>query len=136
MTPKADETYYLKEVPTSYLAQPKVVTVKDDFGNGEITSLHFLSVTDTNIYRAGGVKVDNSDKRGAFAKTFTMTQNPDFSNGEAKTAQDLFNLPGYLTVVQDTNFATGNRTLQGYWTTYDSITVYGIANNIRNATIG
>ena len=125
--------YYLKEVPSSYLAQPVAVAIRDNYGKGNITSLHFLSATDTNIYRAGGIKLKDNDKKGTFAKNFKLTQN----NGGTKTitAKSQFGLDGYLTVVNGGTEGGNYTACQAYWTTYDNVNVYGIEANIKDITI-
>lgn len=125
--------YFLKEVPTSYLAKPVAITIRDDYGKGDITSLHFLSVTDTSIYRQGGIKLKGTDKKGSFATSFKLSQN----NGSTTTitSQSQFSLPGYLTVVNGGTESGAYTACQAYWVTYDSVTVYGIEANIKDITI-
>ncbi len=132
--------YYLKEVPTSYLAKPVAVTIRDDYGKGDVVSLHFLSVTDTSIYREGGIKLNNSDILGAFSQSFTLTQNNSDTAPTTITADSQFKLPGYLTVVygggdEGTTVVDEYTGCQAYWTTYDNVKVYGIQQNIRDIDI-
>ncbi|MBR2553975.1 MAG: InlB B-repeat-containing protein [Aeriscardovia sp.] len=115
------DIFYIKEVPSSYLAAPKVATVVGDYGNGDITSITILSVIDTNIYRAGGC----NDIKGTLSSSFTMTQNKGGS--ETTTAKKLFGLDGYL-IINSWNTATGTYTLVPFWTTYDSVTVNSNSN--------
>ncbi len=126
--------YYLKEVPTSYLAQPVAASIRDNYGAGDITSLHFLSVTDTNIYRQGGIKLNGTDTRGTFAKNFVLTKH----NGSTTTITSLsqFGLEGYLTVVNAGTTGGQYSACQAYWLTYDNVKVYGIEANIRDIDIG
>ena len=125
--------YYLKEVPTSYLAKPVSFTIRDNYGKGKITNLYFLSVTDTNIYRQGGIKLYGNDTLGSFAKNFTL----DRHNGKTETftAKDLFGLEGYVTVVSNGTTGGNFTNLQAYWVTYDYVTVYGISTNLKNIEI-
>lgn len=117
----AGDIYYIKEVPSSYLASPLVATVVSNYGNGELTSLTILSVIDTNIYRSGG---ENTTK-GTFASTFTMTQNAGDTN--TFTANDLFGLDGYL-IVNAWTKDSGTYELTPFWITYDNITVNSNSN--------
>ena len=121
------DVFYIKEVPSSYLAAPKIATVKADYGAGALTSVSILSVVDTTIYRAGGI----NGTKGTFASSFTMTQN----NGgtSSTTAKQLFGLEGYLTVNAWATTEVSNLTLVPFWTTYDSITVN--SNSSRTITI-
>ena len=135
--------YYLHEVPSAYLATPKVATVRDNYGNGNITKMFLLSVVDISIFKAGGVKVINTDTKGAFAKTFTLTQYDEVlgkvTANEAKTSSDLFNVKGYLTVTDGTSCkANGTYTLDPYWITYDGVTVHGsdvVAGHAKTITV-
>ena len=126
--------YYLKEVPTSYLAKPVSFTIRDDYGKGKITNLYFLSVTDTNIYRQGGIKLNGNDTLGSFAKNFTLDRN----NGKTETftSDQLFSgLTGYLTVVSNGTTGGDFKALQAYWVTYDYVTVYGVEANLKDILI-
>ena len=125
--------YYLKEVPTSYLAKPVSFTIRDNYGKGKITNLYFLSVTDTNIYRQGGIKLNGNDTLGSFAKNFTLDRN----NGKTETftATDLFGLNGYVTVVSNGVKGGDFTNLQAYWVTYDYVTVYGVEANLKDIQI-
>ena len=126
--------YYLKEVPTSYLAKPVSFTIRDDYGKGKITNLYFLSVTDTNIYRQGGIKLNGNDTLGSFAKNFTLDRN----NGKTETftSDQLFSgLTGYLTVVSNGTTGGDFKNLQAYWVTYDYVTVYGVEANLKDILI-
>ena len=121
------DVFYIKEVPSSYLAAPKIATVKADYGAGALTSVSILSVVDTTIYRAGGI----NGTKGTFASSFTMTQNGGGSS--SVTASDLFGLPGYLTVNAWATTEVSNLKLVPFWTTYDNITVN--SNSSRTITI-
>ena len=130
----AGAVFYIKEVPTSYLAQPFAVSIREEYGQGAISALYFITDTDTSIYRAGGVKLQGVDTKGSFTKTFTVTQN----NGATTdlTAKSKYGDEGYLAVVNKADLAAGEyAACQGYWTTYDGINVYAIAKNIRDITI-
>lgn len=125
--------YVIKEVPTAYLAQPKAVTIRDNYGHGDVTALHFISVTDSNIYRQAGIKLKGTDTRGMLAKSFTLQQN----NGgtEKLTPQSLFGMDGYLAIVSKGTETGSYTACQAYWITLDGVTVYGIEANIKDITI-
>ena len=125
--------YFIKEVPTSYLAKPVAIEIREDYGAGALSNLHFLSVTDTNIYREGGIKLHGDRVKGTFAKNFTLAQN----NGGTTTitASDQFGLEGYLTIVNPEAASGTYSACQAYWITYDYVVVYGIEANIRDITI-
>ena len=125
------DVFYIKEVPSTYLASPKVAYVYNP-GYNAFTSICALSVVDTTIYRAGGVVTGNTHDKGTFASSFEMAQN----NGASKTvdSSDLFNLSGYLTI-NDMDTAKGvTYSLTPFWITYDSITVD--SNSSRQVTVG
>ena len=131
---KTGAVLYLREVSTSYLAEPQVVVIKDQWGQGPITRIQYLTVTDTNIFRAAGVVVSNENTKGTFAKSYTLIQNPN-TEGTKETSQSLFNLDGYLSVVNSESLETGSRTLRGYWITYDQVTVTAINSSERTIDI-
>ena len=56
ITPVAGKTYYLKEVPNSYL-NPAVYVVYDNLNDNKIVKLHLLSATDDKNYRGYGLGV-------------------------------------------------------------------------------
>ena len=126
--------YFIKEVPTSYLAKPVSIAIRDNYGAGNITSLHFLSVTDTNIYREGGIKLKGNRVKGSFAKNFSMQQNGNDTTTTI-TAKSQFGLDGYLTVVNKGTESGSYTACQAYWITYDNVVVYGIEANIKDITI-
>ena len=123
--------YYLHEVPSDYLATPMVATVRDNYGQGNITKMFLVSAVDLNIYRAGGVTIQDSDKKGSFAKTFTLQKNDSSTGGilvsDQQDANKLFGVPGYLTVTDGTSSckSDGTYTLDPYWITYDNVEVNG-----------
>lgn len=131
---KTGAVLYLREVSTSYLAEPQVVVIKDQWGKGPITRIQYLTVTDTNIFRAAGVVVSNENTKGTFAKSYTLIQNPN-TEGTKETSQSLFNLDGYLSVVNSESLDTGSRTLRGYWITYDQVTVTAIDSSEKTIDI-
>ena len=131
---KTGAVLYLREVSTSYLAKPQVVVIKDQWGQGPITRIQYLTVTDTNIFRAAGVVVSNENTKGTFAKSYTLIQNPN-TEGTKETSQSLFKLDGYLSVVNSASLDTGSRTLRGYWITYDQVTVTAINSSERTIDI-
>lgn len=135
--------YYLHEVPSDYLPSPKVATVKDGYGNGNITKMFLVSAIDLNIFRAGGVKVKSTDNKGSFAKTFKLTKYDEGIGNvvktETQTAKDLFGLNGYLTVTDGKNcLADGSYELDPYWITYDSVTIHSSdvdSSHVRTITV-
>ena len=143
--------YYLHEVPKEYLATPKVATVKEDYGNGAIKKMFLLSVADLNIFRAGGINIkkkdtEGSDKKGSFAKSFTLTKYDDGQDAvvEAatitKTAKQLHEAYGYHIVTDGaTCIAGGEFDLDPYWITYDNVTIHGSdvtsAGHVRTITV-
>ena len=122
------DVYYIKEVPKDYLAAPKIATVREDYGNGDLSSVTVISVADTSIYRAGGI----TNKKGTFAASFTMNQQNTGAAAVTKTAKDLFGIDGML-IVYNWGTTEGTFTLTPYWTTYDSVTVE--SNTARKVTI-
>jgi len=124
---QAGTVIYVKEVPTTYLASPKYITINEEYGAGEISNLSLLSVTDTSIYRKGGVKVGSDTVYGIFTKTYTLSQHgSDYTH--TFDATELF--PGmsaddYLTVSDATSFveAGAKLTVRPFWLTVDNVTV-------------
>ena len=134
--------YYLHEVPSDYLATPKVATVRDERGKGKITKMFLLSVVDISIFKAGGVTVKTTDTKGSFAQTFTLTQydeGTDTVTNDAQTPKSLFDVNGYLTVTDGAScIASGTYALDPYWITYDGITVHGsdvVEGHVRTITV-
>ncbi len=125
---------YLKETSTAYLAQPKVSVIKEQWGEGPITSINYVTVTDTNIYRAAGVVINDSQTKGTFSKSYTMIQNPK-TEGNTETPDSMFGLEGYLSVVTAPDLDTGSRVMRGYWITYDQVTVNAIDSSEKTINI-
>lgn len=127
------DVFYLKEVENTYLPTPKVVVLKEDFGNGVISAIRIISAADTDVYYWGGAKIDGSDVDGFISKKFTMTQN---GTGLSTTfqASDLGIEDGYVIVANGT-VAAGEHTYEPYWYTLDEVTVYGGAEKVKNITI-
>ena len=129
------ELYFIKEVGSQFLPVPALVTTKDDYGHGVLTAMYVISATDTNIYRQGGVMIDNADRRGSFASSFTMSQNAS-GNSSSFTAATLFGLSpdNYLTVASAGDcLSDGSYVFQPYWITYDSVHVPG--GSAKNKTV-
>ncbi len=127
------DVYYLREVPVTYLPTPKVAVVKANYGNGEITLIKILSVTDTSIYSRGGIKINENDVNGLISKTFTLAQNgTDVST--TFTSADFGIDNGYV-LSADGTIASGTFTYEPYWITRDQIKVYGGADKVKTVTI-
>ena len=127
------DVYYIKEVEGSYLPTPKVIVVKEDYGNGVISAIRILSAADTDIYYWGGAKIDGSDVNGFISKKYTLTQN---GTGKSTTFQtsDLGIADGYV-IVANGNVAAGEHTYEPYWYTLDEVTVYGGTAKSKTVTI-
>ena len=59
--PVADETYYVKEVPESYL-QPKILHVYNTYYGNQVTQVHLVTAIDDTNYQYVGFIVESEDK--------------------------------------------------------------------------
>jgi uncharacterized repeat protein (TIGR02543 family) len=131
------DVYYIKEVPSYYLASPMITTIKDNYGAGALTSVTMISVADTAIYRQAGYVSGTTNNRGTFAASYTLTQN----NGSSvtKTAADLFKddkgnaVAAGTLIINPLTIGAGQITLTPYWITYDNVQVN--SNTPRTVTI-
>ena len=131
--------YCLHEVPGPYLSTPKAALIRDNYGSGPVVRMQLLSATDISIFRAGGIKINGTDKKGAFAKTFSLVKYDPATGYETPETKDatFFNVAGgYLTVTDGNScVADGSYVLEPYWITYDNVKVYGGAAHTRTLTV-
>lgn len=132
--------YCLHEVPGAYLASPKAAVVKDNYGQGDITSIHLISVADITIFRTGGIKINNTDKKGTFAGTFSLVQynqgTKTYGTPDPKDSKWFNAAGGHLIVVEGSScMADGSYTLEPYWITYDNVKIYGGSSHTRTLTV-
>lgn len=59
--PVPDETYYVKEVPESYL-QPKILHVYNTYYGNQVTQVHLVTAIDDTNYQYVGFIVESEDK--------------------------------------------------------------------------
>lgn len=141
MTPVANETYYLKEVPTYYLRNYHQITFVK--ATGALTNLFLLSAIDDTNYKETGFVLQTEDgKEGTVVSSFSIT------NSSGKTvilkANTVFKSLGinqegeYLSYwsAKDSEYFAANTTFSivPYWITADGVAVKGIS--ARTITIG
>ena len=135
MKPARACIYYLHEVPGEYLGVPKVLVIKEDEGEGPISSMTILSAADMALYKDCGQYItagaSTTKVRGLFAGTFVIAQeDPPESNvindRESVTTEDLYSVKGKVLITDGAScISDGSYTMVPYWTTYDEVTVKG-----------
>lgn len=130
MTPVANTTYYLKEVPASYL-QPYMHIVYDTRSQGivnEIKKMYLFTGIDDMNYTNVGLNVTNltlgTKKTVA---SFTVTNTVDSTATTKLTTTSIWGVKGYLGVWDQTSSLATNFefSYQPYFVTPDGITVNG-----------
>jgi hypothetical protein len=142
ITPKAGETYYIKEVPSSYM-NPNLYVTWDTYHNVKVTngktgykliSMFLMTVVDDANYNevgygVNGIKNITSETSGsdkdALTETFTITK--EGQPYQELTSQSVFKLSGLLLLQQKDGYIMSNAQFQDvpYWITPDNVTVTG-----------
>lgn len=132
MTPEAGETYFLKEVPNTYL-HPATYVVYDTHANNQIVDLYLLTATDDANYSSvgfdvTGTAVTNSpeDVSGTLYAQVEVERNG--THYETLEALDKFGVSGYLALSETKDSyikANQNYTQIPYFVTLDGVKVTG-----------
>lgn len=125
LVPKAKETYYIKEVPTTYLKPYYQYTYTK--GTLKINNLYMMSAIDDLNYNETGFEIISTDHDANVYTSFTVK----VSNGTYSTTftpAKMFGggLSGYVTAA-DTSDVLSNSSMivKPYWVTPDGIKAYG-----------
>ena len=135
MTPKAGETYYLKEVPEEYFAPYMAVVYDTQTDPYDVKGLYLISATDDKNYREFGIVEDNYDRIRDYTLAFTFQYSDGTGRRETITAKTAFGVPtGYLGVWNATDNLTQNATFvyHAYVVTPDGVTVDGFKTRTIN----
>ncbi len=137
--PAADETYYVKEVPESYL-QPKIYYVYSTYYGNALRRLYLVTALDDKNYQQVGFIVNGTDN-GAWEQEVNDTNVYEtVTEVRAEGQQRILPLShffgetpatGYLNIQQyldyeDDNMANQTFTMQPYFVTMDSVKVTGV----------
>lgn len=147
MTPVGGQTYYLKEVPVTYL-RPATYVVYDTIDSKKIKQLYLMTATDDQNYKAVGFEttltgiVGKSSEKVAGSLYDQVTVNKEGQEGVYQTlsANTVFGLSGYLALSENkTDYIVTNASYleMPYYVTYDGIKVTGnqkLKVYLRNAT--
>ena len=147
MTPVAGTTYYLKEVPSTYL-RPATYVVYDTIDGNKIKQLYLMTATDDQNYNAVGFDTTLTGIEGKTAEDISgtlydqVTVNKEGQEGAYDTlsASEVFNLTGYLAISGNkTDYIVKNANYieKPYWVTLDGVKVTGDQNlkvYLRNTT--
>lgn len=151
MTPVAGTTYYLKEVPDTYL-HPATYVVYDTINNNQIVQLYLMTATDDQNYSYTGFDVTlngitvgndgNSDNVVVDSLSDQVTVKKDGQDYQTLDAETVFSdlESGYLAIsankpeyiVRNANYVE-----KPYWVTLDGVKVTGDQNlkvYLRNTT--
>ena len=130
MTPVAGQTYYIKEVPETYL-QPYLHIVYDQRSQpiaNEIKQMYLMSGIDDTNYANFGLKVTNIEL-GIKTQTaaFKVVNSVDDENTVTLTTKSIWKINGYLGVWNQTQDLGTNVefTYQPYFVTPDGVEVVG-----------
>src|SRR5699024_7335987 len=105
MKPVAGSTYYLKEVPSTYL-RPATYVVYDTIDGNKIKQLYLMTATDDQNYNSVGFDTTLTGIEGKTAEDISgtlydqVTVNKEGQEGAYDTlsASEVFNLTGYLAI--------------------------------------
>ena len=134
MTPVAEQTYYLKEVPEGFLAS-KIYVIYDAYNNNKVVYNYLISDVDDNNYSEIGLVAKNISTGNRIKLAVSYTINDTFNGKTDKiTAKNSFGMKaGYVAVWQPT-LATKDFDIAATYTTPDGVTVEG--SYIRMITVG
>lgn len=131
MTPVADTTYYLKEVPAAYLLPYTHYTY---YKSGlKVANLWAITAIDDMCYSDVGFVVQVDDKDATIVSSLTIkaansTSTVTLTPNKVYKAKGI--LDGYLGYVEITDYKqtdpNAKTTIKQYWTTKDGITVKGL----------
>lgn len=152
MTPVAGTTYYLKEVPNTYL-HPATYIVYDKIDNNQIVQLYLITATDDQNYSSAGFDVtlngitvgdnENSNSEVVAASLFDqVTVKKDGQDYQTLDAETVFSdlESGYLAISANKLeyiVPNANYVEKPYWVTLDGVKVTGNQNlkvYLRNTT--
>lgn len=147
MKPVAGSTYYLKEVPSTYL-RPATYVVYDTIDGNKIKQLYLMTATDDQNYNSVGFDTTLTGIEGKTAEDISgtlydqVTVNKEGQEGAYDTlsASEVFNLTGYLAISGNkTDYIVKNANYieKPYWVTLDGVKVTGDQNlkvYLRNTT--
>lgn len=152
MHPEAGETYYVKEVPDTYL-HPATYIVYDKIDNNQIVQLYLITATDDQNYRSAGFDVtlngitvgdnENSNSEVVAASLFgQVTVKKDGQDDQTLNAKTVFSdlKSGYLAISANKLeyiVPNANYVEKPYWVTRDGVKVTGNQNlkvYLRNTT--
>lgn len=136
MTPVGGQTYYLKEVPDTYL-RPATYVVYDTIDNNKIVQLYMLTAVDDENYKSVGFNatntknIDPENETGIAANLYNrMIVNKEGIDEpyQALTSSEVFGVSGYLAASGNKkNYIVKNGiyTQVPYYVTLDDVTVTG-----------
>lgn len=138
IVPEAGQTYYIKEVPTSYLQHYTHYTYKFGTTNGTnnlITKLWMVTAIDDNNYQSYGIKYDGTPHDGIVAKSLTIKTKTEPVAIVRLTPTSIFGSKGvkngylvYTAIEWPTQDSiTG---ILNYWVTPDNMLVTGTAQRV------
>lgn len=147
MTPVGGRTYYLKEVPSTYL-RPATYVVYDTIDGKKIKQLYLMSATDDENYKSigfdttlTGITDKKSEKvAGSLYDQVTVNKDGQEDAYETLSANTVFGLSGYLALSENkTDYIVTNASYleMPYYVTYDGIKVTGdqkLKVYLRNTT--
>lgn len=146
MTPVGGQTYYLKEVPSTYL-RPATYVVYDTIDGNKIKQLYLMTATDDQNYESVGFDttltgMDKSSEKVAASLYNQVTVNKEGQEEAYATlsADTVFDLSGYLAFSESkTDYIKTNASYleMPYYVTYDGIKVTGdqkLKVYLRNTT--
>lgn len=136
MTPVGGRTYYLKEVPDTYL-RPATYVVYDTIDNNQIVQLYMLTATDDDNYKSVGFNatgtknIDPANETGIAAKLYDqmiVSKEGLEEPYQTLTPNEVFGVSGYLAASGNKgNYIAENGiyTQVPYYVTLDGVTVTG-----------
>lgn len=136
MTPVGGRTYYLKEVPDTYL-RPATYVVYDTIDNNQIVQLYMLTAMDDENYRSVGFNatgtknIDPANETGIAAKLYDqmIVDKEGYDTPyQTLTPNEVFGVSGYLAASENKDnyiAANGIYTQVPYYVTLDGVTVTG-----------
>ncbi|MDM8247275.1 InlB B-repeat-containing protein [Lacrimispora saccharolytica] len=136
MTPVGGQTYYLKEVPDTYL-RPATYVVYDTIDNNQIVQLYMLTAMDDENYRSVGFNatgtknIDPANETGIAAELYDqmIVDKEGYDTPyQTLTPSDIFGVSGYLAASGNKDnyiVENGIYTQVPYYVTLDGVTVTG-----------
>lgn len=146
MHPEAGKTYYVKEVPDTYL-RPSTYVVYDTVNNNQIVKLYMMTATDDQNYETVGFdtilsgipEIGDSEKvTGALYNQVTVEQEGE--TYEMLNAKKVFGVDGYIALSENKSkyiVKNANYIEKPYYVTIDGVKVTGNQNlkvYMRNTT--